>query len=109
MTVPFSAGAVLSGRLVRADGAGIADRELRVVSRPSRGAVAQTRVDVVHTGSKGGFELALPAGPSRRITVDYGGDEGSRNRAAPRCCCGSAAGSASTPRPARCATARRFI
>ncbi len=76
MTVPFGAAAVLSGRLVRADGAGVAGRELRVVSRPSRGSLSQTRVDVVHTGSKGGFELALPAGPSRRITVDYGGDEG---------------------------------
>ncbi|HWW66698.1 MAG TPA: hypothetical protein VNY83_01820 [Solirubrobacterales bacterium] len=76
MTVPFGAGAVLGGRLVRADGAGVAGRELRIVSRPSRGALAQTRVDTVQTGSRGGFELALPAGPSRRITVDYGGDEG---------------------------------
>ena len=40
LTVPFAAPALLSGRLTRADGAGIAGRELRVVARPSRGALA---------------------------------------------------------------------
>ncbi len=76
VTVPFGAGAMLSGRLVSAGGAGLAGRRLRVVSRPSRGALAQRRVDTVRTGSHGGFRLALRAGPSRRITVAYPGETG---------------------------------
>ncbi len=76
VTVPFDAGAILSGRLLSADGAGLAGRELRVVSRPSRGALAPRRIDTVETGSHGGFRLDLPAGPSRRITVAYTGGAG---------------------------------
>jgi hypothetical protein len=74
VTVPFGAGAALSGRLLNAAGAGLAGRRLRVVSRPSRGALAQRRVGVVRTGPHGGFRLALPAGPSRRITVSFAGE-----------------------------------
>ena len=76
VTVPFGAGASLSGRLLNADGAGLAGRRLRVVSRPSRGALTGRRVETVRTGAHGGFELALPAGPSRRITVAFPGGEG---------------------------------
>jgi hypothetical protein len=76
VTVPFGAGAALSGRLVNADGAGLAGRRLRVVSRPSRGALARRRVDTVRTGSHGGFRLALPVGPSRRVTVSFRGEPG---------------------------------
>ncbi|HWO15144.1 MAG TPA: hypothetical protein VNM89_00330 [Solirubrobacterales bacterium] len=74
LTVPFGVSAVLSGRLLDAGGAGLAGRELRVVARPSRGALAKTRVATVRTGKRGGFSLDLGAGPSRRITVNYGGD-----------------------------------
>lgn len=76
VTVPFGAAAILSGRLVNADGAGLSGRGLRVVSRPSRGALARKRVAVVKTGSHGGFRLPLAAGPSRRITVSFQGDAG---------------------------------
>lgn len=76
VTVPFGAGAALSGRLLNADGAGLAGRRLRVVSRPSRGALSGVRVATVQTGAHGGFQLALPAGPSRRITVAFPGDAG---------------------------------
>jgi hypothetical protein len=76
VTVPFGAGAALSGRLLDADGAGLAGRRLRVVSRPSRGSLSHRRIDLVETGSHGGFRLALPAGPSRRISVVYPGDAG---------------------------------
>jgi hypothetical protein len=76
VTVPFGVGAVLSGRLVRADGAGLAGRELRVVARPSRGALVHSRIYTVTTGPSGGFRLELGAGPSRRITVTYRGDAG---------------------------------
>lgn len=74
VTVPFGAGAALSGRLLSADGAGLAGRRLRVVSRPSHGALSGVRIETVRTGAHGGFELALPPGPSRRITVAFPGD-----------------------------------
>jgi hypothetical protein len=76
VTVPFGAGAALSGRLLNADGAGLSGRRLRVVSRPSRGALMRRRVDSVETGAHGGFSLALPAGPSRRVTVSFAGGLG---------------------------------
>jgi hypothetical protein len=76
LTVPFAAPALVSGRLTRADGAGIAGRELRVVARPSRGALAPIAVATVHSGERGGFELRLAPGPSRRIAVSFRGDGG---------------------------------
>jgi hypothetical protein len=76
VTVPFGAGAALSGRLLDADGAGLAGRRLRIVSRPSHGALSRRRVHAVQTGPHGGFRLVLPAGPSRRITVAFRGEDG---------------------------------
>jgi hypothetical protein len=76
LTVPFGAPALLSGRLTRGDGAGLAGRELRVVSHPSHGALVPIGVQTVRTGDRGGFELRLPPGPSRRITVTFTGDPG---------------------------------
>ena len=76
VTVPFGAGAALTGRLLNVDGAGLAGRRLRVVSRPSHGALMRRRVANVRTGRHGGFRLALPAGPSRRVTVVYRGEAG---------------------------------
>ena len=60
--MPFGAGASLSGRLLNADGAGLAGRSLRVVSRPSRGALGGHQVETVGTGAHGGFALALAGG-----------------------------------------------
>jgi hypothetical protein len=74
LTVPFRAAATLSGRLLSAEGAGLADRALRVVSRPSRGALGRARVDTVATGPHGGFQLRLAAGTSRRIAVSFPGE-----------------------------------
>lgn len=76
VTVPFGSGARLSGRLVNADGVGLAGRALRIVSRHSRGALTRRRVDRVRTGRHGGFRLPLAAGPSRRITVRFRGAPG---------------------------------
>jgi hypothetical protein len=76
LTVTFGAPATLSGRLTRADGAGIAGRELQIVQHPSRGAVAPVAVSSVLTGDQGGFEIPLDPGPSRRITVTFPGDGG---------------------------------
>jgi hypothetical protein len=75
VTVPFGAIAILSGRLLDADGAGLAGRQIRVIARPSRGALVPTRFEAVRTGEHGGFRLEMPAGPSRRITVAFGGEE----------------------------------
>lgn len=76
LTVPFAAPALVSGRLTRADGAGIAGHPVRVVSRPSHGAIAKsTRTDLL-TGERGGFELHLEPGPSRRLSVVFPGDAG---------------------------------
>ncbi len=74
LTVPFGASALISGRLTRADGAGIAGRELRLVARPSRGALAPVSELTLTSGERGGFQLRLPPGPSRRISVAFGGD-----------------------------------
>ena len=76
LTVPFGATAILSGRLTRADGAGLAGRQVRIVSRPSRGALTPTAAARVTTGEKGGFELRLEPGPSRRIAVVFAGEDG---------------------------------
>ncbi len=76
LTVAFGAPALLSGRLTRADGAGLAERELRVVSHPSHGALVPIGVQTVRTGEEGGFELRLSPGPSRRVTVTFTGDSG---------------------------------
>jgi hypothetical protein len=76
LTVPFGAPATVSGRLTRADGAGIAGRELRVLARPSRGALVPNAVATVVTGERGGFELSLDPGPSRQIGVLFPGDGG---------------------------------
>jgi hypothetical protein len=74
LTVPFKAAAMLGGRLVDADGAGLSGRTLRVVSRPSRGALRRVRVDTVKTGEHGGFRLRLVPGTSRRISVAFDGE-----------------------------------
>jgi hypothetical protein len=76
LTIPFAAAALVSGRLTRADGAGISGRELRIVARPSRGALAPTARAGVVTGERGGFELRLAPGPSRRVAVVFPGDGG---------------------------------
>jgi hypothetical protein len=75
VTVPYGASSVLTGRLVDADGAGLAGRRLKVVARPSRGAVAPRRVEALRTGEHGGFRLDLGSGPSRRISIAFAGED----------------------------------
>jgi hypothetical protein len=76
VTIPFGRRALLSGRLLDAEGAGLAGRRLRVVARPSHGALSRRRVFAVGTGPHGGFRLPLPPGPSRRVTVSFAGESG---------------------------------
>jgi hypothetical protein len=75
LTVPFKAGATLTGRLLDAEGEGVAGATLRVVARPSRGALRSRRVDSVKTGVHGGFAVHLPPGTSRRIGVSFPGED----------------------------------
>jgi hypothetical protein len=75
ITVPFGAGPTVGGRLVGADGAGLAGRTLRVIARPSRGAFAAPFSETVRSGEHGGFHLTLPAGTSRRLTLVFAGDD----------------------------------
>jgi hypothetical protein len=74
VTVPFGAPALLSGRLTSAAGAGLAGRRIKVVSRPSHGALVPRTVEEVSTGKRGRFLLRLRAGTSRRISVSFRGD-----------------------------------
>jgi hypothetical protein len=74
LTVPFRAAATLSGRLVDGDGAGLSGRTLRVIAHPSRGALGRVQAEPLQTGAHGGFQLRLPVGTSRRITVSFAGD-----------------------------------
>lgn len=83
LTVPFRGAATLHGRLLNAEGAGLGGRTLRVVERPSRGALRKVRVEKVGTGPRGGFKLRLSPGPSRRIAVSFKG-EGPLDRATRR-------------------------
>ncbi len=83
LTVPFGAAAELSGRLVRADGSGVAGRKLRVVARPSQGALASAATLGVVTGERGGFALRLEPGPSRQVSVVFEGDEGLESASRP--------------------------
>lgn len=76
LTVPFGCGALLSGRLLSAAGVGLGGRSLRVVSRPSRGALGRAIVERVETEPHGVFSLRLAAGTSRRISVAFPGDAG---------------------------------
>jgi hypothetical protein len=76
LTVPFGSAALLSGRLLDADGAGLSGRTVRIVARPSRGALGRVSVEQVETGAHGVFELRLPPGTSRRVTVSFPGDNG---------------------------------
>jgi hypothetical protein len=73
LTVPFGAGTTLAGRLLDGAGRGVGGRGVRVVSRPSRGAIGPARVDMALTDGRGRFSVPLAAGPSRRISVSFAG------------------------------------
>jgi hypothetical protein len=75
LTVPFGAPALLAGRLTTAAGAGLAGRRIKVVARPSHGALAPRAVERITTGERGGFVLRLGPGTSRRISVTFPGND----------------------------------
>jgi len=49
---------------------------VRIVARPSRGALGRSSVEQVETGAHGVFKLRLPPGTSRRVSVSFPGDGG---------------------------------
>lgn len=75
LTVAFGAPALLAGRLTSAGGAGLAGRRIKVVSRPSHGALVPRTVEWLKSGKRGEFELRLGPGPSRRIAVSFPGSD----------------------------------
>ena len=83
LTVPFGAAAVLSGRLARADGAGLAGRAtaggLPALARRPRAGRGRDRV--AHRASAAASELRLAAGPSRRVAVVFAGRGAGSSRA----------------------------
>ena len=112
LTVPFGAGAVLSGRLVRADGAGLAGPRaagrLAALARRPRAEPAST---TVRTGPHGGFQ---PRPRRRPLAPDHGQlpaattalEQASRPLAA---AAGARRRQPSRGAAARCAPARRCI
>ncbi len=76
LTVPFGATALLSGRLTDAAGAGLSGRAIKVVARPSRGALAKLAVEHLRSGKRGRFAFHLPPGTSRRVSVSFPGSRG---------------------------------
>jgi hypothetical protein len=76
LTIPFGAAASVSGRLLDADGAGLGNRAIRVVSRPSHGALGRASEERIETSAHGVFELRLPPGTSRRVSISFPGDDG---------------------------------
>jgi hypothetical protein len=73
LTVPFGAPALLSGRLTDGAGAGLTRRRIKVVARPSHGALTARTLEATTTGRRGGFVLRLGPGTSRRISVSFAG------------------------------------
>lgn len=73
LTVDYGDPVLLRGRLSGEDG-GLAGRRVRVVSRPAAGARGGVEVESVTAAADGSFELRLPPGPSRRLTVAFAGD-----------------------------------
>jgi hypothetical protein len=75
-TIPYAAAALLSGRLVSADGEPLAEQELRIVSHLSKGALLPIAAETAKTDEQGHFSLRLAPGPSRRVTVAFAGGPG---------------------------------
>lgn len=73
LTAPFRTPAYVAGRLISAEGAGLAGRELKVLVRGARGSFAGPSVRTLRTGHRGGFRLRLGPGPSRSVRVRFAG------------------------------------
>jgi hypothetical protein len=72
-TVPYGRGLPLSGRLVAGIGRPPGPRPVKVVERFALGARQATRATTVWTEPGGEFTTRLRPGPTREVTVSYGG------------------------------------
>lgn len=71
--VAFGASAELRGTLTNPHGDGVAEGQIDVFSVGLDG--VRRRLGQIETDEQGGFGFIVPAGPSRRIVVRFGGDE----------------------------------
>lgn len=74
-TVPYGRAATVSGRLRADGGGGVAGEQVTISQLFGAGSRATRSVGMVRTGPGGRFALRLPAGPSRRVTVTFAGDQ----------------------------------
>jgi hypothetical protein len=72
-TVPLGGSASVVGRLLAGSDA-LGGRPVREIERVSPGAAAAVRATTVLTAADGSFRLPLRPGPSRLLSVDFGGD-----------------------------------
>jgi len=75
LRVPYRGKSFVKGRLTAADGQGLAGQTVEVIQSPVGGARASAVTRRIETGTGGWFRLAVPAGPSREISVRFGGTD----------------------------------
>jgi hypothetical protein len=76
LTVDFGTAVEVRGRLDDAHGTGVTGRSVIVVARPTAGIGRAPERRRVVTDRRGGFDLRLPAGVSRSVTVAFHGGGG---------------------------------
>jgi hypothetical protein len=72
-TVAYGRSSQAQGRLLDADGEPMVGREVIVSEYFGVGALIDRRIRIVTTNQKGGWSSTLPAGPSRTVSVSFGG------------------------------------
>lgn len=73
-TVPFGRGVRIGGRLLTTGGGPVAGAPVRIAERFAPGGKAGVRVSTLWTGPDGTFLGRLEPGPSREVTMSFGGD-----------------------------------
>lgn len=74
-TLEYGESSRVSGRLVAAGGASLADKEVVVDEYFGDGALIDHRIRAVTTDDRGRWSSKLPAGPSRSVTATFAGDQ----------------------------------
>jgi hypothetical protein len=79
-TVPYRHRVVITGRLSTVDGVALAGQRVAVTTTLRQSHAAAQPLRTVTTGRTGRFSFGIPAGPSRRIDVSFGGGLGLLHR-----------------------------
>jgi len=74
-TIGYGQISKVSGRLVNAAGSPLAHQEITVIEHFAEGALLNRRVRTVQTDADGLWGERLPAGPSRKVTASYAGNQ----------------------------------